>query len=65
MAPSASPYSVFKAEDWMVPPAPIGIGQCVRVRPRKRYQSNGSTKKKSGTTLNTESSRSHVQLAFA
>jgi len=65
MAPSASPYSVFKAEDWMVPPAPIGIGQCVRVRPRKRYRSNGSTKKKSGTTLNTASSRSHVQLAFA
>jgi len=65
MASPASPYATFKAEDWMLPPAPIGIGQCVRVRPKKRYQENASTQKKNGSISNMELSKNPVQLAFA
>jgi len=38
----ASPYAVCKADDLIVPPAPIGLGQSVRVRVRKRYPENAS-----------------------
>ena len=65
MGLSASPYSVFKAEDWMLPPASIGIDQCVRVNPPKRYPKRNSTNKKSGSISNKVSLRRFVQLAFA
>ncbi|WP_320667957.1 hypothetical protein [Prochlorococcus sp. MIT 1307] len=65
MASSSSPYAVFSADDWTIPAAPIGLGQCVRVRPRKRFQSNASTKNPSGTISTKECSKNLVQLAFA
>ena len=38
MTPSASPYAVFKAEEWISAVAqPIGIGLCLRLTPKKTY----------------------------
>jgi len=42
MTSSASPYAVFQAEDWSPSVAsPIGIGQCLRIQPKKCYRRNG------------------------
>ena len=66
MSPSASPYSVFKAEEWVSPVAqPIGIGQCLRLTPKKLTPIRYSVKKKSGNSLRKGFSKKHVQLAFA
>ena len=62
---SASPYAVFKADDWMIPPAPIGLGQCVRVKPKKLYARNTSTCKTNRGGITKEYSGNLVQLAFA
>ena len=49
MTPSASPYAVFKAEEWVSAVAqPIGIGQCLRLTPKKIAPIRYSVKKKSG-----------------
>ena len=66
MTPSASPYAVFKAEEWVSAVAqPIGIGQCLRLAPKKLTPIKSSIKKKSGNSLRKEFSKKHVQLAFA
>ena len=66
MTPSASPYAVFKAEEWVSAVAqPIGIGQCLRVTPKKLAPIRYSVKKKSGNSLKKRFSKTHVQLAFA
>ena len=66
MAPSASPYAVFKADDWdSAVASPIGIGQCLRIQPKKYYKKNVIQKKSNGNTLKKVPSKSHVQLAFA
>ena len=66
MTPSASPYAVFKAEDWVSAVAqPIGIGQCLRLAPKKLAPIRSSIKKESGNTLRKGFSKKHVQLAFA
>ena len=66
MTPSASPYAVFKAEEWVSAVAqPIGIGQCLRLTPKKLAPINYSVKKKSGKSLRKGFSKKHVQLAFA
>ena len=52
MTPSASPYAVFKAEEWVSAVAqPIGIGQCLRLTPKKLVPIRYSGKKKSGNSL--------------
>ena len=66
MTPSASPYAVFKAEEWVSAVAqPIGIGQCLRLTPKKFAPIRSSFKKKSGNSLRKGFSGKHVQLAFA
>ena len=66
MTPSASPYAVFKAEEWVSAVAqPIGIGQCLRLTPKKLAPIRSSVKKKSGNSLRKGFSKKHVQLAFA
>ena len=66
MIPSASPYAVFKAEQWVSSVAqPIGIGQCLRLTPKKLVPITSSIKKKSGNSLRKEFSKKHVQLSFA
>ena len=66
MTLSASPYSVFKAEEWVSAVAqPIGIGQCLRLTPKKLAQIRYSVNKKSGNSLRKGFSKKHVQLAFA
>ena len=66
MTPSASPYAVFKAEEWVSAVAqPIGIGQCLRLTQKKLAPSSSSIKKKRSNSLRKGSSKKHVQLAFA
>ena len=66
MTPSASPYAVFKAEEWVSAVAqPIGIGQCLRLSPKKLAPIKSSIKKKSGNSFSKGFSKKHVQLAFA
>ena len=67
MTPSASPYAVFKAEEWVSAVAqPIGIGQCLRLAPKKLAPIRSSIKKKkNGNSLRKGYSKKHVQLAFA
>ena len=65
MTPSASPYAVFRAEEWVSAVAqPIGIGQCLRLTPKKLAPIRYSVKK-SGNSLRKGFSKKHVQLAFA
>ena len=66
MTLSASPYAVFKADEWVSAVAqPIGIGQCLRLAPKKLAPIRSSFKKKSGNSFKNGFSRKHVQLAFA
>tara|TARA_Y100001968_G_C18775674_1_gene444262 strand:- start:306 stop:506 length:201 start_codon:yes stop_codon:yes gene_type:complete len=66
MTPSASPYAVFKAEEWLSSVAqPIGIAQSLRLNPKKLAPIGSSMRKKSRITLRKEFSKKHVQLAFA
>ena len=66
MTPSASPYAVFKAEEWVsVVAQPIGIGQRLRLTPKKLAPIRSLVKKKSGNSLRKGFSKKHVQLAFA
>ena len=66
MTPSASPYAVFKAEEWVSAVVqPIGIGQCLRLTPKKLAPIRSSVKKKSGNSVREGISKKHVQLAFA
>ena len=66
MTPSSSPYSVFNAEDWVsVVAQPIGIGQSLRLTPKKLAPIRSSIKKKSGNSLRKGLPKKHVQLTFA
>ena len=66
MTPPASPYAVFKSEECVSAVAqPIGIGQCLRLTPKKLAPIRSSVKKKSGNSLRKGLSKKHVQLAFA
>ena len=66
MTPSASPYAVFRAEEWSTPVAqPIGIAQCLRLAPKKFVPIRSSINKKSRNCVIKEFSKKHVQLAFA
>ena len=66
MTPSASPYAVFKAEEWISAVAqPIGIGQCLRLTPKKLAPIRSSVMKNSGNSLRKGFSKKQVQLAFA
>ena len=66
MTPSASPYAVFKAEEWVSAIAqPIGIGQCLRLTPKKLTPIGSSIKKKSSNSLRNGFSKKHVQLSFS
>ena len=66
MIPSASPYAVFRAEEWVSAVAqPIGIGQCLRLEPKKITPMKPSIYKKSRSSLKKAFSKKHVQLAFA
>ena len=66
MTPSASPYAVFKAHEWVSAVAqPIGIGQCLRLSPKKLAPIRSSIKKKSGNFFRKGYSKKYVQLAFA
>ena len=66
MTPSASPYAVFKAEEWVSAVAqPIGIGQCLRLSPKKLVPIRSSVMKMRGNSFRKEFSKKHIQLAFA
>ena len=66
MTLSASPYAVFKAEEWVSAVAqPIGIGQSLRLTPKKHAPFRSSIKNKSCISLRKRFSEKHVQLAFA
>ena len=66
MTLSASPYAVFNAEEWVSAVAqPIGIGQCLRLTPKKLGQIRSSMKEKSRNSLRKGFTKKHVQLSFA
>ncbi len=66
MTPSASPYAVFKAEEWVsVVAQPIGIGQSLRQAPKRFSPIVSSINQKSGNSLKKRFSKKYVQLAFA
>ena len=66
MTLSASPYAVFKADEWVSPVAqPIGIGQCLRLTPKKLSPIRSLVKKKRSNSFKKVFSKKHVQLAFA
>ena len=66
MTPSASPYAVFNAEEWVsVVAQPIGIGQCLRLTPKKLSPIRSLVKKKRSNSFKKGFSKKHVQLAFA
>ncbi len=66
MTPPASPYAVFRSEEWVSGVAqPIGIGQCLRLTPKKLVPIRSSIKKKSDNSLRKGFSKKHVQLSFA
>ena len=66
MTYSASPYAVFKAEKWASAVVqPIGIGQSLRLTPKKLVPIRSSIKKMSANSLKKGISKKHVQLAFA
>ncbi|WP_320667483.1 hypothetical protein [Prochlorococcus sp. MIT 1307] len=66
MAPASSPYAVFRASDWSpVVAEPIGLGQCLRIQPKKYYPQRDIQKKSNGNTLGKVPPKSYVQLAFA
>ena len=66
MSPSASPYAVFKADEWVSAVAqPIGTGQSIRLTPKKLAPIRSSVKKKSGNCLRKGFSKKYVQLSFA
>ena len=66
MTPPASPYAVFKAEEWVSAVVqPIGIGQCLRLTPKKLSPIRSSISKKSCNSLIKGFSKKHVQLSFA
>ena len=66
MTPSASPYAVFKAEEWVSAVAqPIGIGQCLRLTPKKLVPIRSSIKNKNCISMRKGFPKKHVQLAFA
>ena len=66
MTLSASPYAVFKAEEWVSAVAqPIGIAQCLRLTPKVLAPITCYVKKKSGNSLIKGFSKKHVQLSFA
>ena len=66
MTLSASPYAVFKAEDWVPAVAqPIGINQCLRLTPKQVSAIRSSVGRKRGNSIGRLHSKNHVQLAFA
>ena len=65
MAPSSSPYSIFKADDWMISVAPNDTADYVNCRSRMSYEVNALAKKRNVTISIKEFSVNHVQLAFA
>ena len=65
MTPSNSPYAVFRAEEWVSVAQPIGIGQCLRLKPKRISPMKSSTQRKSGISLKKAISKQHVQLSFA
>ena len=61
MAPSASPYALFKAEEWVSAVAqPIGIGQRHRLTPNKIVPIRSYLKKTIGNSLRKRFSKEHV-----
>jgi len=66
MAPTSSPYAVFRASDWnSVVAEPIGLRQCLRIAPKKFYPRSVTTQQRSGTISKKTLLNTHVQLAFA
>ena len=62
----ASPYAVFHPEQWnSLAAQPIGIGQCLRITPKKYYRRNSSLKKKTVNDKKIKHSNVSVQLSFA
>ncbi len=65
LALSASTYVVFKADESVSAVVqPIGIGQCLRLTPKKLSPIRSSLKKKRSNSLISVFSKKHVQLAF-
>ena len=66
MAPTSSPYAIFRASDWnSVVAEPIGLRQCLRIAPKKFYHRSVTTPQRSGTISKKPGLNRHVQLAFA
>ena len=66
MASVSSPYALVQASDWSSAVAsPIGIGQCIRINPKKFYPKSVTTQKRNGTISKKTLLSTHVQLAFA
>ncbi len=62
----SSPYSVFRAEDFDFSRAePIGIGQCVRIAPKKYYSNRVPSKMENGNSSKKKRLILPVQLSFA
>ena len=66
MTQAASPYAVFKADDWVsAVPTPICIDQCLRLTPKKLGPIRSSIKEKTRNSLRKGFTKKHVQLSFA
>jgi len=66
MTSASSPYAVFRAGDFGLPSySPIGIGQCLRISPKKYYTKKDIQTAKNGSISKKGSIKDHVQLKFA
>ena len=66
MAPTSSPYAVFRASDWnSVVAQPIGLRGCLRIAPKKFSPRGVITKQRGRTSSRKTLLGTHVQLAFA
>ena len=66
MTQTSSPYAVYRADEWVPDVAkPIGIGQGLRLSPKKFSPMKSPLYRKNGCSSKKAFSKSYVQLAFA
>ena len=61
----ASPYVVFRAKDNLsIAAQPIGIGQCLRIFPKKYNRKNEVSNNKNARVTKKKRTNRHIQLTF-
>ncbi len=65
MQPLSSPYSIFKADEWVFAPAPIGLSQCIKVKTNNPQRKSRRKKIAEGTELSQMNKKSKaIQLTL-